>query len=168
MMRMKALKYVPGSLALVFATALGINGCSAAKDLENASKGCDGLDVTVAAQVTIKSFAQAATNLELRAKEVEAKFLAVCNAMNTDLGEDSSKTTAAEACGILKARVDKAVAAGVNVSAQVSFNCTADVKAQASCEATCNATLNCDVAAHCDPAQIVVACMRSHEAGLRV
>ena len=39
MMRMKALKYVPGSLALVFATALGINGCSAAKDLENASKG---------------------------------------------------------------------------------------------------------------------------------
>src|SRR5438132_9374114 len=129
MMRMKALKYVPGSLALVFAAAMGINGCSAAKDLENASKGCDGLDVTVAAQATIKSFSDAAANLELRAKQVEAKFLAVCNAMNTDLGEDASKTTAAEACGILKARVDTAVAAGVKVNATVVFNCTADVHA---------------------------------------
>src|SRR5258708_2224731 len=161
MMRMKALKYVPGSLALVFATALGINGCSAAKDLENASKGCDGLDVTLQAQAVLKGYADAAAKLRTRALEVEAKFLAVCNAMNADLHLDTSKTTAAEACGVLKARIDQAAQAGGVVTMEISANCSVDVNAQASCDAACDAKANCDVMASCTGGQFVVACMGS-------
>src|SRR5713101_8112416 len=114
-MRMKVLKYVQGAAVAVASVAMAINGCAAAKDLE---KGCDALDVTVSAQAAVRAFADAATNLQIRAEAVEAKFLAVCNAMNKDLHLDSSKTTAAEACGILKARIDQAGQAGVTVNAQ--------------------------------------------------
>ena len=165
MMRMKGLKYVPGALVLVTATAIGIPGCSAAAD---AAKGCDGLDVTVGAQAAVKAFSQAAVNLELRAKDVEARFLAVCNKMNADLGLDTTKTTASEACSVLKARVDSAVAAGVTVSAQIVFNCTADVKVQADCEAQCNASLKCDVKAQCEPGKLVVACRGTCDASCEV
>jgi len=85
--------------------------------------GCDGLDVTALAQRTVQSFAEAAANLEIRARAVEAKFLTVCNRVNADLGEDVSNTTAAAACGVLKARVDAAVAKGVSVNALILVNC---------------------------------------------
>src|SRR4051794_169723 len=82
MIRKRRLKYVPAALFAVVIAATAINGCSAAKDLEGASQGCDGLDVNVQAQLTVKSFTDAAVTLKARAKDVEARFLAVCNKMN--------------------------------------------------------------------------------------
>ena len=74
------------------------NGCSAAA----AAQGCSGLDIKVQAQATVKAFTDAATALETAAAAVEAKWMTVCNAMNTDLGLDATKTSAADACGVFR------------------------------------------------------------------
>ncbi len=161
MMRMQFLKYVPGALIAAGSVAMAINGCAAAKDLQ---AGCDGLDVNVSAQLTVKAFADACTTLESRAKDVEAKFLAACNAMNSTLGEDTTQTTADKACAVLKARIDKAAAAGVTVTVQFAANCTANVDVQADCEAQCDAKASCDVKASCEPGKLVVACNGSCDA----
>ena len=147
MKEMKRLKYVPGVLFAVTIAATAINGCAAAKD---AAAGCDGLDVHSSAQVTVKSFSVAAIELENAAAAVEAKFLAVCNDMNKDLGIEA-KPTAKDACAALKARIDTAVQGGVTVQANIEFNCRADVTAQAKCQGECNASASCDVKAKCEP-----------------
>src|SRR5437016_12431574 len=73
------------------------NGCSSNDGGGGAPASCNGLDTGVQAQATIKAYGEAAGRLQAKAAEVEGKWLAVCNAMNKDLGEDSSKTTAKEA-----------------------------------------------------------------------
>ena len=159
MKRMTRLKYVPLAFFAATIAATAINGCAAAKDAASAT-GCDGLSATVSAQATLKGYAQAAVKLRDQAIRVEAKFLDVCNKMNAKLGEDATKTTATEACGILQARVKKATDAGVTVALTIDpFSCTANVNAQASCEGTCNVQATCDVKAKCDPGKVVVACM---------
>ena len=160
----KSLKYLPGALFAIAVAASSMGGCAAAKDAANAGKGCDGLDVSASAQATVKAYADAAAKLNAKAVEVEGKFLAVCNAMNADLKLDTTKTTAAEACGILKARVDAAAMKGVTVTVSIEASCSADVHAQASCEGSCNASASCDVKAKCEPGKVVVECNGSCDA----
>ena len=82
-------------------TALGISaGACSSSDAEDAVAGCDGLDATVRAEATLRAYSEATVKLRDRALEVEAKFAAVCNAMNSDLGLDSSNESAEAACGI--------------------------------------------------------------------
>jgi hypothetical protein len=159
MIRTKYLKYVPAFLFAAVSGLTALNGCSDAANPLGGDQGCSGLDVKSSAQLTVKSFSDAAVSLKAKALEVEAKYLAVCNKMNADLGLDTSKTTAGDACAVLNARIKEAAAKGVTVTANIAFNCTADVKAQADCEGSCNATASCDVRAKCDPAKLVVACM---------
>ena len=97
------------SLAAVL--VLPISACSSANDGTGAPASCSGLDTKVRAQATLRAYAEAVTSLRDRAAEVEGKFLTVCNAINSDLGLDSSKTTAQDACGVLKGRIDAAAKA---------------------------------------------------------
>ena len=105
--------------------------------------------------------------LNAKAIEVEAKFLAVCNTMNADLGEDATKTTAAEACGVLKARVEGG-RGGRHRRAQIVASCTADVNAQASCEGDVQRqSERATSTAKCEPGKLVVACMGTCDASVR-
>src|SRR3954464_9547053 len=101
--------YTVGSIALV-ALVSGA-GCSST-DGTGTPKSCSGLDVNVSAQATLKAFGQASSALKDAALDVEAQWLSTCNAINADLGLDSSKKSAAEACAVLNARVKKALDAG--------------------------------------------------------
>src|SRR5215216_7667947 len=144
------------SLGLLVAAAS--SGCSSADDGTGAPASCNGLDTKVKAQATLRVYAEAVTSLRSRALEVEGKFLAVCNAINADLGEDASKTTAAEACGVLKKRINAAAKAGVKVEARIDFNCRADLNVEANCEAECQVEADCDVQAKCTGGEVVVEC----------
>jgi len=133
-------------------------GCSTEDDGSGAPASCSGLEAQVRAQATLRAYAEAVTALRTRALEVEAKFLSVCNAMNEDLGLDSSKKTAAEACGILQQRVEAAADAGVSVEVAIEFNCRADISVQADCEASCQVEADCDIEAQCSGGEVVVEC----------
>src|SRR5450432_1456734 len=132
-------------------------GCGAT-DGTGAPASCGGLDVTSKAQATVKAYGEACGKLNTRAAEVEAKWLAVCNEINADLGEDSTQTDTAKACAVLNKRVKAALDAGVTVSLDVQADCHADVSVQADCEAQCQVDASCDVAAHCEPGKLVVEC----------
>ena len=137
-----------GLLALVSGA-----GCSAT-DGTGTPTSCSGLDVNVSAQATLKAFGQASSALKDAALEVEADWLRTCNAINADLGADTSKTTAADACGVLNAYIKNA---NVTVSIVVKGECHADVSAQAKCQADCNLP-NCDIKAKCEPGKLSVEC----------
>jgi len=115
-------------------------GCSAT-DGTGTPTSCTGLDGNVTAQANVKAFGQAAGALDKAAADVEHAWLTTCNAINADMGEDTSKTTAAEACGVVKARMNKA---GVSVRLDVKAECHADVSVQADCQAKCKLP-SCDI-----------------------
>jgi hypothetical protein len=150
------LKFVPVSLLAVPLAATALHGCSAA---QQAAAGCDGLDVTTStAQASVLAFSQASADLDAAAARVQQKFLAVCNAMNTELNLPT-KTTAAEACQVLHDHVNAVAQAGATVTVTVVPNCHADLSVQASCEASCTATAKCDVTPiTCMGGDVVVAC----------
>ena len=131
-------------------------GCSST-DGTGTPTACTGLDVNVSAQATVKAFGQASSALKDAALDVEAKWLATCNAINADLGEDATQTSAAKACAVLNARVKKALDAGVTVTLDVKSECHADVSVQGDCQANCKLP-NCDIKAKCEPGKLVVAC----------
>jgi len=143
-----------GALGL-FAIVAGA-GCSST-DGTGTPTSCTGLDVNVSAQATVKAFGQASSALKDAALDVEAKWLKTCNAINADLGLDSSKNTASEACAVLNARVKSALATGVTVTLDVKSECHADVSIQGDCQANCKLP-NCDIKAQCEPGKLVVAC----------
>ena len=117
-------------LGLVFGAAgVGAAACSGT-DAEGAVAGCGGLDTTVQAEATLHAYSEATVKLRDRALEVEAQFAAVCNAMNADLGLDTSNDSAEAACGVLRARIDEAARAGVSVVVEVTFDCSADISVQ--------------------------------------
>jgi hypothetical protein len=140
-----------GLLALVSGA-----GCSAT-DGTGTPTSCSGLDVNVSAQATLKAFGQASSALKDAALDVEAKWLTTCNAINADLGEDASQTSASKACAVLNARVKKALDAGVTVTLTVQSECHADVSVQGDCQAKCKLP-NCDIKAKCEPGKLAVAC----------
>ena len=158
MIRMKTLKYMPALMMTLAVGATAINGCSAAKDaLNDANAGCEGLDAkTSKAQANIKIFNESALALNVKAAEAEAKFLTACNGILTSLGKDT-KTTAAAACGDVKAEVDAAVTAGATVNVTVAASCRADASIRAKCEAECTLP-ECKVDVACEPGKLVVAC----------
>lgn len=141
-----------GTLAL-----LASAGCSST-DGTGTPTTCNGLDVSVKAQATVKAYGEAAGKLNTRAAQVEAKWGSICNAINAELGEDATQTDTAKACAVLNARVKAALGKGVTVSLIVDSECHADVKVQASCEGQCSADVNCDVQAKCEPGKFVVEC----------
>lgn len=143
-----------GSVGLF--TLLAAAGCSST-DGTGTPTSCSGLDATVSAQATLKAYAQATVAVNDAALNVEHKWLAVCNAINADVGEDSSKTTAAEACAVLNARVKSALDKGVKVTLSVQSECHADVNVEADCQAKCKLP-NCDIEAQCEPGKVVVEC----------
>jgi hypothetical protein len=128
-------------------------GCSAT-DGTGTPASCNGLDTTVSAQATVKAFGQAAGALRNAALDVEAQWLATCNAINRDLGEDATKTKAADACAIVNKRINDAHA---TVTLDVKSECHADVSVQGDCEAKCKLP-SCDIKAKCEPGKLVVAC----------
>ena len=149
---------VSTSFGLLLFAAVPLAACSSQDDGTGAPASCSGLDTSVRAQATLRAYAEAVTSLRTRALEVEAKFLSVCNAINADLGLDTSKTTAAEACGILKDRIDAAAKNGVTVQATIDFNCRADISVQANCEGKCQVDADCDIQAKCTGGEVVVEC----------
>ncbi len=150
---------VPGVLlvAAVVIAALTNGGCSA-----TAEQACNSLGASAKASVT--AYSGAVSKLQTTAATVEAKWLAVCNEMNTDLGLDATQTTADKACQVLKAYISNDLSAGVTISVDVPFTCSVDSNAQASCQATCTASANCDLKASCQPGQLVVQCMGTCDA----
>ncbi len=108
-------------------------GCSAT-DGTGTPTSCNDLDISSRAQATVQAYGQAAGALSTAAAKVEAKWLATCNAINADLDEDKSQTSAAKACAVLNARVKKALNAGVTVDLQVQADYHADVILQAEFE----------------------------------
>src|ERR1051325_8547208 len=90
---------------------LSASGCGAT-DSKGAPLSCSGLDTSTRALATVKAYGDACGALNTRAAEVEAKWLATCNAINADLGEDTSQTTTAAACAVLNRRVKSALDAG--------------------------------------------------------
>ena len=109
---MKTLNQFSLKRALITVSAIGLMGlvagagCSAT-DGTGTPKSCSGLDVNVSAQATLKAFGQASSALKDAALEVEGKWLTTCNAINADLGLDTSKNSAKQACAVLNARVKK-------------------------------------------------------------
>ncbi|HYP77399.1 MAG TPA: hypothetical protein VER12_15620 [Polyangiaceae bacterium] len=144
-----------GAIGL-FAMVAGA-GCSSATDGTGTPASCSGLDANVSAQATVRAFGQAASALKDAALDVEAKWLATCNAINADLGEDSSKTSASQACAVLNARVKKSLDAGATVQLEVKAECHADVSVQGDCQAKCKLP-NCDIKAQCEKGKLAVAC----------
>lgn len=131
-------------------------GCSAT-DGTGTPTSCTGLDANVSAQATVRAFGQAASALKDAALDVEAKWLATCNGINADLGQDASKTTAAEACAVVNAYIKNAK---LTVTLVVKADCRADVNVQADCQAKCQLP-NCDIKAKCEPGKLVVDCKGS-------
>jgi hypothetical protein len=152
---------VPGLIlvSLVALAALTNGGCSAANTAGQLAQGCDGLDLTVKAQATVKAWVNAVAELDAAASKAEAAWLTVCNEMNADLGLDTSKTTASDACGVLEAHINTDVTNGVTISVTVDPGaCEVDLNAQAKCEASCSASASCDVNANCTGGEVVVDC----------
>jgi hypothetical protein len=121
------------------AALLAAQGCTLQGG--RASPECRGLDALVPAHAALLAYADATVLLRDRAFEAEERFLNVCNAINRDLGFAGDAATAAEACGVLGSRVQRAVDDGVDVSAELTLTCNADVELQASCEAGCQLAL---------------------------
>lgn len=159
MIRMRTLKYLPACLVLVPLAATALNGCSAAKALDDASAGCTALSATTnKAQATLLAFSQAAADLNVAAGTVQAKFLSVCNSINAELGLDTTKTTADTACAVLHQHVQAVVAAGATVTVTVVPHCDIDINAQAQCEAKCTPP-TCEITpVRCMGGEVVVAC----------
>src|SRR6478736_5484667 len=129
-------------------------GCNVATDGTGTPVNCTSLDANVSAQATLKAFGQASSALKDAALGVEAKWLATCNAINGDLGEDTTKTTAAEACAVVNTRINKAHA---TVTLEVKSDCHADVSVQGDCQAKCKLP-DCDIKAKCEAGKLVVEC----------
>jgi hypothetical protein len=151
-------KYLPGLalVAMVASIGLASGGCSAATDV---SQGCAGLAAASSqGQATMLAWVNAVDALNTAAAGVETEWLQVCNDMNSDLGLDTSPTTASAACAVLNKYIHMDLQNGVMVTLTVLPNCEADLKAQATCEGTCNAMANCDVHANCTGGDVEVSC----------
>jgi len=129
-------------------------GCNTATDGTGTPVSCSGLDANASAQATLLAFGQASSALKDAALEVEAKWLATCNAINRDLGEDATQTSAAKACAVVNTRINKAHA---TVTLDVKSECHADVRVQGDCQAKCKLP-DCDIRAKCEKGKLVVAC----------
>jgi hypothetical protein len=156
------MKYVPGLVlaASITAVALSNGGCSAVSNAQAAAAGCSGLTpATSTAQATVKAWVDTLAALQTAADGVQMEWLATCNEINSDLGLDTSKTTASDACGVLNAKIQTDLMAGVTLTLTVSPPaCQADIGVQASCEADCQASASCDVKANCTGGDVVVGC----------
>lgn len=161
-MNNRRMKYAPALLLVgsVVLLAMSSGGCGAVSGAQAAAAGCSGLDSKAStAQATIKAWVGSVAALGTAADHVQAEWLAVCNNINKDLGLDTSKTTASDACGVLNAKIKADLAAGVTLTLTVSPPaCEADISLQASCEADCQASASCDVTAHCTGGDVVVGC----------
>ena len=71
---MKLSRFAAWPLFVVALSAPALVDCSA-KDLAAAAQGCNGLDVSAKADMTVKAFADAAASLKAKALEVEALSL---------------------------------------------------------------------------------------------
>src|SRR6516225_6709574 len=107
----KGKMYVPGLLlaAVVAGAGLTNGGCSAASQ-----QACNNLGAS--AQAAVKSYTDAVAKLQSTSATVEAKWLAVCNKMNTDLGLDATQTTADKACHVLNAYISADLSKGVTIA----------------------------------------------------
>jgi len=158
MTKRKGFKFLSGAVlaGAIAVVAVTNGGCSAAA---GAASGCSGLDVKATAQANVKAWADAVVALDGAATKVEGEWLGVCNKINADLGLDTSKTTAKDACGVLNAYIQADVQKGITLTLTVSPpSCKADVVLQANCEATCQASATCDVKANCTGGEVVVDC----------
>jgi hypothetical protein len=154
-----AVRYVSGlALSTMLGAVMVSNGCSAASGLQAGAQGCDGLDLHAEAQLSVHEWVLALQALDTATSGVEAKWLKVCNEINKDLKLDTSKTTASDACGVLKAYIAAEKATLTIVLTVQPPVCEADLSVEADCQAQCTVAANCDVKASCQPGQLVVDC----------
>jgi hypothetical protein len=147
------------AIGLGFVVVALSNGCtSAIQSAGSATQGCNGLDLTSEAQLSVSEWVTALNDLDTAAAKVEADWLQVCNDINAEL-MIPAKTTASDACGALKAYIaSKGTSVTIALTVQPPV-CQADVSLEANCEAKCAAAASCDVKASCQPGQLVVECM---------
>ncbi|MEO7094790.1 MAG: hypothetical protein ABI175_16145 [Polyangiales bacterium] len=107
------------------------------------ARGCAAVDPGTVSGQTILVFRDAAAALSDSVMKVEAQWLVACNAINTDLGLDASKSDASGACGVVNVRVRAALSKGVRVSLAVGDDCRLDTVKEADCAARCNAAATC-------------------------
>lgn len=148
-----------GAVAVMAGAIAGLTDCTAAN---NALAGCDGVDARQRA--SILAFNDAAAALDAQAQATAALWLSTCNAINGELGLDTSQTSADKACQITANRIKAATAKGVTVTLDVAYACSVDASVEAKCDANCYAAVNCDVAAKCEPGKLVVDCEGSCDA----
>ena len=149
---MAALAGLGGAIAL-------LPHCSA-KDLANAAKGCDGLDAKANKfDASVHAFVDAMVAFNAAGAKVEAQWHDVCLAVDTELKLDiTGKSTAAELCGVLNARIQSALAKGVTMSLSVEGSCQVNASVEADCQASCTVSGGCDITASCEPGKLVVDC----------
>lgn len=124
---------------------------------------CDleALNAADPAEATVKLYAQTSADLSDRVTKLKARFTAVCNAVNRDLGLPEGAEIH-EACNRIADRVTAAnnIAATpdggtrpVWVNVKFDVSCDLDGAAAATCTAQCSDKKNCDAVATCPPGQ---------------
>ncbi|MBI5532896.1 MAG: hypothetical protein HY898_09290 [Deltaproteobacteria bacterium] len=106
-----------------------------------------------------EALSEAAAALKESSAAIRTMWAAYCNAMNADLSLDTSHTDDAGACGVLGARINSAMAAGVSISMSVSgATCQGqDTVLEAQCQGACAGQLACDQAS-CEAGKSATAC----------
>ena len=132
-------------------------GCSTS-DITNAAGGCDSLSGTSQDVITVQAYATATSALSARADKVQAEWLAICNNLNTAVGQPTG-SDASTACGTLHAYISGE--ANLSIQVDVEGGCHATASVEGSCDASCTANAGCDITASCTGGSVVVDCQGS-------
>lgn len=169
-------------LVLTAVAPLGA-GCGVAKDIQEATGGCDefaeGVDAVgnLDVDVNVKAFVQASAELKSVGESIKADVKTACIRIATDLGESDrwssdssddaiSNSAKTGACDVVAAKVDSimsaAADAGADFALQVSGGeCTINADVQASCEASCKTDVMCTeptIETRCEPGELSGTC----------
>src|SRR5262249_309191 len=97
---------------------------------------CAKLDATRLDMATPKADGEAAAALRTTIGSVDTQFYYACKAMNDELGLSAPRNTY-DACQVLRARVESALDAGVEVGISFDASCSTDTGVRAACESKC-------------------------------
>jgi len=144
--------------------------CSPSEDTSvNITTACDpnALNLGDTAEATVKAYLDTGNDLQARSKDIVDRFIKVCNAVNTDLGDPTGNDIHA-ACNNIATRITNAINIAPTPDGGTRANwviitlpittCVADAKAQASCLDSCSSTKGCDPLGTCGEGGIVGKC----------
>jgi hypothetical protein len=116
---------------------------------------CDSLSGTSQDVITVQAYAKAASDLSARADKVQADWLAICNSLNTSVGQPTA-SDAKTSCGTLNTYIK--AQAGLSIAVSVQGGCHATASVEGTCDAKCTANAGCDITASCTGGEVVVDC----------